>query len=416
MRILFKNPEVKWSLLSFFIIQIIIMGVAVFIINKNVSTINRRIVEQNTAAIGAVVKKVPEMKDDIIACFTKPISQDIKNEGIKIAKAYGYHEEMKVKSNYIMDGLSKSIISQVEMFLFLGFLFMIIAVLFSYGNIFRKVRNTAEATERVMEGEFEVKLPYEKEGDFSLLGNEFNEMADRLKNSISALKEEKIFLKNIISDISHQLKTPLASCMVFTELIGNDRFPAEKKGEILEKTTTQLERMEWLIINLLKIAKMEAGVVDFNMNNEYIKETVEMAIEPLIIKAEDKNQEIVIKENKKDVMLNHDINWMSESLTNIIKNCIEHTGVNGKIIIEIDETPVLVSLTIEDNGEGISKEELPHIFERFFKSRGSSKEGSIGIGLALAKSIIEHQGGDIRAESKIGEGTKFTIIFIKGII
>jgi len=240
-------------------------------------------------------------------------------------------------------------------------------------------------------------------------------MTNRLKLTIEALDKEKLFLKDILSDISHQLKTPLTSLMILNDIMLKRKNTPEKLGEFLEKSSEQLERMEWLIINLLKMAKMEFGAIELNIHKGYIDETIRKSLSILKTFFKEGNKKIIILEPEKRITLPHDEEWLCEAFTNIIKNCIEHTKEGGKIEIQITETPLMISISIKDNGEGISPKDLPYIFERFYKAK-SSKNSSVGIGLSLAKSIIERHRGEIATKSKVDEGTEFTITFLKNII
>lgn len=170
--------------------------------------------------------------------------------------------------------------------------------------------------------------------------------------------------------------------------------------------------MEWLIRNLLKMARLEAGAIDLKIKRVCIKDTIHKSMEPLWDKAKEKRINIDISNNT-ETYFSGDNEWMAEAFSNILKNCIEHTSIYGNIKVSSFETPLLSTITIEDNGEGIPKEELPYIFRRFYKGVNTLKPDSIGIGLALSKLIIESQNGSISVESKIGQGTRFTINFTK---
>ncbi|ENZ00430.1 hypothetical protein HMPREF1092_02597 [Clostridium thermobutyricum] len=171
--------------------------------------------------------------------------------------------------------------------------------------------------------------------------------------------------------------------------------------------------MDWLTITLLKYARLEGDVIDYKMEDISILDTISEAIAPLKIKAEEKNQNININYENGSFILRHDRKWLSEALSNIIKNGIEHTDNCGKIEILIRESPIYLEVEIKDNGEGIEEDKLKKIFERFYKNSSEKKPKSIGIGLALSKSIIEKHNGSIKVKSKLGEWTSFIITFIK---
>lgn len=174
----------------------------------------------------------------------------------------------------------------------------------------------------------------------------------------------------------------------------------------------QLYMMNWLITNLLKLAKLDAKAIEFNKEMQSLNETIQESVYALEGKALDGKVNIVFHD-KKEVFLNHDRLWLEEALNNIIKNGIEHTPAGGEIKIELVENPLYKKIIIKDNGEGIKEEDLPDIFKRFYKAKTSKKTDSVGIGLALSKSIVEAHGGSIEVESTVDEGTKFSIIFLK---
>lgn len=250
-----------------------------------------------------------------------------------------------------------------------------------------------------------------QEGQIGILKTELLKMTNILKEKVELLNKEKIFLNDIISDISHQLKTPMTSLIILNDFMYDD-LPKETKVEFLDKIKSQLSRMEWLIKSMLKLSKVEAKVINFENKKINIKELINKSISPSLIPMELKNIDLSINGDKKASYIG-DINWSSEALVNIIKNCVEHTNENGSLTINYEENPLYAEIIIKDSGEGIDKKDLPHIFKRFYKGKNSSKSDSVGIGLAMAKSIIESQNGDIYARSEKNKGTEFHIIFHK---
>ena len=245
-----------------------------------------------------------------------------------------------------------------------------------------------------------------------LLNHSFNQMADRLKNSIEILQREKTFLKDTLSDISHQLKTPLSSLIMLNDLILQDEnMEKEVQRNFLEKTSAQLDRMEWLIINLLKIARIEAGAIPFKKDKVKSIEVIEIALSTLNMNLVGKNQKVKIYGDLESSFYG-DKDWTGEAVINIIKNSIEHSKDGGVIKIILEETPLFTSIIIRDYGEGIDKKDIPHVFERFYKVNSETKPDSIGIGLNLSKLIIESQDGTISVKSEKGKETEFIITFL----
>ncbi|WP_066505790.1 sensor histidine kinase [Abyssisolibacter fermentans] len=417
MKIAYKNSEFKsfaWKLVLFQIIFSLFMYSYMSIIFDN---FNIRIINQNSALTGKILINHPELIDELPKLITNTATIGEIEFGKKILSEYGYNEQMEILTQPILGRFYTGI--KIKTLLIV--LFMLIPLLcltsYEYKKIYKKARSLSVAAEKVIDGDFSCILPVEVEGDFGVLYNNFNQMANRLKLSLDRLKQDKLFLKNIISDISHQLKTPLSSLIMFNDiLMSNENMDKSNQQAFLNKSSSQLARMEWLIISLLKMTRLEAGVINFKNKNTPLLIPIKHAIDSLSIMANEKHQTINVIGNANKVYFNGDSEWLSEALINIIKNCIEHTDKYGEIEIKTSETPLFSRIVIKDNGEGISQKDLPHVFERFYTANSCVKTNSIGIGLALSKLIIEGQNGSITVSSIKGIGTKFTITFLKTII
>lgn len=256
-------------------------------------------------------------------------------------------------------------------------------------------------------GNYKLQLSDYEEGELSILKAEIYKVSLRLIEQADLLKQDKKYLSDAISDISHQLKTPLTSMGIMADLLCDETLPPEKRMEFVENIHNGLERMSWLITTLLKMSKLDAGSVELKKECISVEQLVKRSVEHLLIPMELKNQTLVIKPMEEITFIG-DFSWSVEALSNIIKNCIEHTKHGGIITIGAKQNHIYTKITIQDTGVGIAKEDLPHIFERFYKGKNSSSD-SVGIGLALSKQIITMQKGVILVESKEGEGTEFTL-------
>ena len=248
------------------------------------------------------------------------------------------------------------------------------------------------------------------EGYLSHLKNDIYKMTVKLKEANDLSLKDKKMLEETLSDISHQLKTPLTSMYVLNELLGQD-LTKTRRQELLAKNYNQLTRIEWLVTSLLKISMLDSGTVQLIKKPVKLKDIISKALEPLIIPIELKEVKLEIECNPK-IKAKLDFNWTVESFMNIIKNAYEHTNSGGTITIKVQDNPIYVEVRIMDTGEGINENDINHIFERFYKSKSSGKD-SIGIGLNMAKKIIDLESGDIRANSKLKLGSEFTIKFYK---
>jgi len=275
---------------------------------------------------------------------------------------------------------------------------------------YNEINELAEYLKKTNNGDYSLDLRDNEEGELSILKSEIYKVSVTLREQNNALIEEKLNLASGLSDISHQIKTPLTSMFVLTDSLCDSKLPEEKRLEFTGIINNQLKRLQWLVTSLLKMSKLDAKAVDFKKQNISPKVLIEKACQPLLIPMELKNQELVINDDGGFVFC--DLNWTVEALVNIIKNGIEHTPPNGKMQISCADNIFYTEIIIKDNGNGIDKSDLPYIFNRFYKGENSS-EDSVGIGLAMSKSIIVSQDGSINVNSKKDEGTEFIIRLFK---
>lgn len=260
-------------------------------------------------------------------------------------------------------------------------------------------------------GEESLDLLDNREGELSILKNQLYKMCMTLLHQKELLKKDKVFLADAISDISHQLKTPLTSIMVMADLLEQQNLSEQKRKEFTRNIVNSLERMKWLTQALLKMAKLDAGSVSFRQENVMIKTMISRACEPFLVQMDLLDQTLVI-EGEEELTMICDQAWTIEAIGNIIKNCMEHTSAGGTITIRYENNHLYTSIRIEDTGVGIEKEDIPHIFERFYRGKNASPD-SVGIGLALSKSIVTEQKGVIQVSSEVGKGTIFKLKFYR---
>lgn len=287
------------------------------------------------------------------------------------------------------------------------------AGLFHFAEAWVRYRNIAMLSgeiDRILHREDILTLPDMREGELSILEDEVNKLLIRLKEQNKELRREKCYLADSLADLSHQLRTPLTSVnLIFSMLEEEDLTPLERQ-EYFRKQQRLLRKVQWLIDVLLKISKLDADAVVFETRPVTMQELIKEAVSPLEVLMELKGQ--TLHADGGEAGFSVDLRWTAEAVENILKNCMEHSAPGGVITVSGTENAVYSELVISDCGTGIDKEDLPHLFERFYKGKNSSEE-SAGIGLALAKSIITKQGGVIRAENKREGGAGFLIRFYK---
>ena len=295
-------------------------------------------------------------------------------------------------------------------------IFYLITIVITWYHLYKKskkIKNLSIYMNNILNDNYSLDIRNYEEGDLSNLKNDIYKMTVKLKEQSDLSQKEKKYLEEVLSDISHQLKTPLTSMYVINDVLLSDKkIDDSKKQEFLMKNRKELERIEWLVTSLLKMSRLDSGSEKIIPKKTKLDDLIRKTVTPLEIPIELKNQHLILDYDK-NIKLNIDLNWTTEALINILKNAHEHTKENGTIQIKVKDTVIYTEIEIIDTGEGISTTDLPHIFERFYK--GKTNKESIGIGLNMAKKIINLEKGDIKVISN-SNGTTFNIKFYKQII
>ncbi|MCR4929555.1 MAG: HAMP domain-containing histidine kinase, partial [Lachnospiraceae bacterium] len=262
-------------------------------------------------------------------------------------------------------------------------------------NRYKKIEKLNDYLVRVLAENDTDEILDQEEGELSILKTNIYKTTSTLKYQKELLSDDKKNLAAALADISHQLKTPLTSMMVMNDLLVDEK-DEDKRIEFLNTQSSQLDRMNWLIQTLLKLSKLDAGTIVLKREDIPATEIVEEAIKPFEIQFDLRN--ISFESDVSPVNIRCDKNWTVEAIQNIIKNCIEHMEDGGQLFVSLADTNIFTQLTIKDTGCGIAADDIPHIFERFYKGKNAGKD-SVGIGLALSKSILEEEQAEINVES-----------------
>lgn len=357
--------------------------------------------------VDKIVEKYPDIEEEEIIKILNGTEQSQKKY---ILEKYGY-----TQNTVAIEEISKerSTFIKIDIVIIIAGGIAVTSVLLSYNKKREeKISDINSYIGKVNRGNYELKIEENGEDELTKLRNELYKTTVLLRETAENSEKEKTNLSNSLTDISHQLKTPLTSIRIMIDNIQNNPDMDEKtRNEFIEDISKQIDWISSLVISLLKLAKFDAGSIVMRDEEINVKKLIQNIISNLAILIDIKD--IKIEENiSEQITLFADYNWQLEALTNIIKNCIEHSFDGGKIKIEAESNSVFTKIIITDEGEGIGKKDLNRIFERFYKSEKSS-ENSIGIGLALAKTIIEKERGYIKVESEVGKGTKFEIKYLK---
>lgn len=278
---------------------------------------------------------------------------------------------------------------------------------------YRRISELSDAIDQILHGAEKVDFEEYQEGEVAILSSEIHKMVIRLREQASQLLADKRFLSDSIADIAHQLRTPLTSMNIIVDMFSEAELSDEKRFDLLGEMMQSLNRTEWLINTLLKMSKIDADTVFFETKEYDVKEMVRRSSDSLAVPLDINNVRLKM-DVPEDVKIRGDMMWTCEAVGNILKNCMEHTPSGGTIEILVKDSPVYCEIMIQDTGTGIDPEDLPHVFERFYRGKVALNT-SIGIGLALSKMIVERQSGTIRVQNreKPEQGAKFTIRFYK---
>ena len=395
-----KNKKKYSKLILFTLITfgiIILINVMLYYqVNKNY---NNKIVN----IISTIKEKYPEMKDDEIL--------DIIKNNVKTNTFNRY--------SFDLDGIllikeNKTIF--VSYFIILLFIYLIICLVYltiiinNNKKKDKEINEVIKIIEEINNKNYSFKMKDINEEELSLLKNEIYKTTIMLNEISEISKKDKKELEESLEDISHQLKTPLTSILIIIDtLLDDENMNQDTREDFLRNMKREVMNINFLVKSILKLSRLDTNTVKFISKKESVKEIINEAILNISLLSDLKN--VKIETNLSDSFINCDYKWQIEALTNILKNSVEHSYENNKVLIESSENNAYVKITIKDFGTGIAKEDINHIFERFYKGKDSDYD-SIGIGLALSKSIIEKQNGKISVES--GEnGTTFTIKYFK---
>lgn len=349
-------------------------------------------------------------KELSISAFTSQPNENDIERGRAALASIGYDETTSMRFLPAVQIYRNQ--TMFSVFLLLVFLFGAIYLsLFLYLRRQHKAFSNAENTIlQFLDGNTTSRIECSQAGDWYSLFHAINEMATILSAHAENQRQTKEFLQDIISDVSHQIKTPLSALKMYHEIIESHKNDAATVSSFTEKSQREIKRMEDVIYTLLKLARLDAGIIQMEKAPENLSVLMQDVLERFETWAEREHKTITLS-GKENVVLSCDALWVSEAIGNIVKNALEHTENGGHIEVKWSQSPLMTQIEISDDGKGIHPEDLYNIFKRFYRSRFSSDVHGIGLGLPLAKSIVEAHGGTISVTSSLGAGTTFTLNF-----
>lgn len=288
---------------------------------------------------------------------------------------------------------------------------LVVLLCFSVCYSIYKNRKTYRTIDKLLDcvlNQEKIEISDVKEGELSALVNKINRIQEVLGKQIEKAEKKKEQVKSLVSNMSHQLKTPLANLSIYTEILNNQELEEKKKAEVSEKIEKQIEKLDWIIGSLAKMVKLEQDVIVFDAEEISIRKTILDAIDVVYEKSEKKGITLV-SEPYEDILLFHNRKWTVEVFVNLLENAIKYTDQGGKIQIRVCPYEMYTEIQIIDNGCGIPEDEITDIFKRFYRSREVEHIEGSGIGLYLSSLILEKEKGYIVVKSVKGEGSCFSV-------
>ena len=403
-----KNKiELKKMCITSCIVIIIFLITFSILIYKQYKTYTYNFNQKIAGIIDNVLEKYPDIEKreivEILNSSDKTNNEILREYGIELDKDSVILENNTDFQKFIIIDVSTLIV----------FILILSIIVFKYNHSeSKKINEITKYIEEINRGNYKLNIEENTEDELSILKNELYKITIKLKEVAENSQKDKTTLKDSLSDISHQIKTPITSILIMLDnILSDENMPEDIKKDFIKDIKREIVNIKFLVESILKLSKIDSNSIKFIKKEVFIKDIINKAVKNVSMLSELKNIEIIVLGDD-SIKTICDLKWQVEAITNILKNCIEHSYENKKIYINYNQNNMYTELKIEDNGTGIDAKDLPHIFERFYKGKNSSSD-SVGIGLALSKSIIESNNGYIQVDSKLNKGTTFIIKNLK---
>ena len=403
-----KNKiELKKMCITSCIVIIIFIITFSILIYKQYKTYTYNFNQKIAGIIDNVLEKYPDIEKreivEILNSSDKTNNEILREYGIELDKDSVILENNTDFQKFIIIDINTLIV----------FILMLSIIFFKYNHSeSKKINEITKYIEEINRGNYKLNIEENTEDELSILKNELYKITIMLKEVAENSQKDKTTLKDSLSDISHQIKTPITSILIMLDnILSDENMPEDIKKDFIKDIKREIVNIKFLVESILKLSKIDSNSIKFIKKEVFIKDIINEAVKNVSMLSELKNIEIIVSGDD-SIKTICDLKWQVEAITNILKNCIEHSYENRKIYINYNQNNMYTELKIEDNGTGIDAKDLPHIFERFYKGKNSSSD-SVGIGLALSKSIIESNNGYIQVDSELNKGTTFIIKYLK---
>lgn len=403
-----KNKiELKKMCITSCIVIIIFLITFSILIYKQYKTYTYNFNQKIAGIIDNVLEKYPDIEKreivEILNSSDKTNNEILREYGIELDKDSVILENNTDFQKFIIIDVSTLIV----------FILILSIIVFKYNHSeSKKINEITKYIEEINRGNYKLNIEENTEDELSILKNELYKITIKLKEVAENSQKDKTTLKDSLSDISHQIKIPITSILIMLDnILSDENMPEDIKKDFIKDIKREIVNIKFLVESILKLSKIDSNSIKFIKKEVSIKDIINESVKNVSMLSELKNIEIIVSGDD-SIKTICDLKWQVEAITNILKNCIEHSYENKKIYINYNQNNMYTELKIEDNGTGIDAKDLPHIFERFYKGKNSSSD-SVGIGLALSKSIIESNNGYIQVDSELNKGTTFIIKYLK---
>lgn len=403
-----KNKiELKKMCITSCIVIIIFLITFSILIYKQYKTYTYNFNQKIVGIIDNVLEKYPDIEKreivEILNSSDKTNNEILREYGIELDKDSVILENNTDFQKFIIIDINTLIV----------FILILSIIVFKYNHSeSKKINEITKYIEEINRGNYRLNIEENTEDELSILKNELYKITVMLKEVAENSQKDKTTLKDSLSDISHQIKTPITSILIMLDnILSDENMPEDIKKDFIKDIKREIVNIKFLVESILKLSKIDSNSIKFIKKEVFIKDIINEAVKNVSMLSELKNIKIIVSGDD-SIKTICDLKWQVEAITNILKNCIEHSYENKKIYINYNQNNMYTELKIEDNGTGIDAKDLPHIFERFYKGKNSSSD-SVGIGLALSKSIIESNNGYIQVDSELNKGTIFIIKYLK---
>ncbi len=400
------DKHTRWYCIFLLFLLVLFLGAGINIANIQVNATKKAFLAHDNAIATSLFEQ--GISENVIATALASKKESIS--GSEFLYNIGFSENTNISRLYYVDSVRNVMLSSMLGMGLLGSILLIGGTILFLRDREKLYQKSEKTIQSYIDGNYSVHLSQTNDGTVWKMLSAVEQLATMLQSKNDTDRKTKEFLKSTISDISHQLKTPLSALMMYQEIIESEPDNPDIVKEFSVKMGTALKRIEQLIQSMLKITRLDVGSIVFEKDNYNISNIISNAISELTTRADNENKEIII--DGLEQMLFCDMEWTSEAIGNIVKNALDHTDSGGKIHISWERTPAMLRILISDNGHGIAPEDIHHIFKRFYRSRNTLNTQGVGLGLPLAKAIIEGQGGFLSVQSECLQGTTFTLSFL----